>query len=90
MKKEKIIIELLERGDVILTPGGLAQVTVTEELDDYISAGSYYKAINIRWLESTGEHPTIGSKGVMDRGCCTFNWDSKEEDIKLVEKHIKK
>jgi len=89
MKKEKIIIELLERGDIILTPGGLAQVTDSEELEHYIQAGSYYKTISIRWLESTGEHPNIGSKSHIDKGSCIFNWATKEEDIVKVKTHIK-
>ena len=89
MRKEKIIIEILERGDVVLTPGGLAQVVESEELSHYIQAGSYYKTIKVRWLESTGEHPDIGSITNIEKESCIYNWESKEKDLEKVKKHIK-
>ena len=89
MKVEKVLIEILERGDIVLTPAGLGQVVESEEIEHYIQAGSYYKTVRLRWLESTEEHPNIGSMTHVDRGACTYDWSTKEEDIEKVKKHIK-
>ena len=88
MKKETIIIQIFERGDVILTPGGLAQVVEDEILDDYVNAGSYYKSVKVRWLTKTSEH-CLGSLSHVEKGSCMFDWDTKEEDVKSVKKHLK-
>lgn len=78
MKTENIKIELLERGDIILTPGGLAQVTKDEDLQDYIDAGSYYKIIKVRWLSKSSKTPRGNN---VEKASCTFKWDTKEKDI---------
>jgi len=89
MKKEKITleIELLEKGDIVLTSGGLAQILEDEFIEDYEN-NRYGDLIEIRWLESTGEHPSIGSEQLVNKNDCLFDWDTKIEDVKRVEKHL--